>query len=104
MFEGVRSRILGADEFEVEPPGAAGLSVLVRAHPSLQSRLVDLLEGLPRERLGPWAVSGWRVALTETTQVGRFEALLKTWASSANAGTLLKAAATSTLQTLKGRR
>ena len=59
VFEAVRSRIVGGDSFDVEPPGAAGLAVLVKAHPALQGGLVDFLEALPRDRLGPWVCSGW---------------------------------------------
>ena len=39
VFEAVRGRIVGGDSFDVEPPGTAGLTVLVKAHPSLQSNL-----------------------------------------------------------------
>ena len=41
VFEAVRGRIIGADPFDTEPAGAAGLVVLVRAHPSLQGNLLD---------------------------------------------------------------
>lgn len=104
VFEGVRSKIIASDEFETEPRGAAGLSVLVKTHPVLQSKLVDLLEGLPPERLGPWAVSGYKVVITEPSQAARFEALLETWSSSASGNSILKTAASATLRTWKEKR
>ncbi len=62
VFDLVRSRIVGGDTFETEPAGAAGIAVLVKAQPALQGNLLDFLEGLPRNRLGPWACSGWEGA------------------------------------------
>ena len=59
VFEAVRGRIIGGDTFDSEPAGVAGLSVLVKAHPTLQGSLLDFLEALPRARLGPWVCSGW---------------------------------------------
>ena len=41
LFEVVRGRIMGSDKFETEPPGAAGLSVLVKSQPTLQGDLVE---------------------------------------------------------------
>ena len=58
VFEAVRGRIIGGDSFDVEPPGIAGLTVLVKAHPSLQRNLVDFLETLPRGRLWPLGLQG----------------------------------------------
>lgn len=97
VFEAVRGRIVGGDSFEVEPPGAAGLSVLVKAHPALQVNLVDFLEALPRDRLGPWACSGWEGALKEAEQAQRFDRLLQQWGK--EGGTMLKATANSVLRT-----
>jgi predicted KAP-like P-loop ATPase len=53
IFEAVRGRIIGGDTFDTEPAGAAGIAVLVRAHPSLQGNLLDFLEGLPRGATRP---------------------------------------------------
>ena len=97
VFEGVRSRIIGGDSFDTEPPGAAGLAVLVKAHPSLQRNLVDFLDALPRDRLGPWVCIGWEGVLKETEEAERFDRLLASWAR--EGGKMLKATASNVLRT-----
>lgn len=102
VFEAVRGRIVGSDSFDTEPSGTAGLAVLVKAHPTLQGNLVDFLEALPRERLGPWACSGWEGVLKDIDTAQRFDRLLQTW--SKEGGAMLKAAATGVLRTRQGGR
>lgn len=100
VFEAVRGRIVGGDSFDTEPPGTAGLAVLVKAHPTLQGNLVDFLEALPRDRLGPWACSGWEGVLKDTDATQRFDRVLQTWGK--DGGAMLKAAATGVLRTRQG--
>ena len=97
VFEAVRGRIVGGDSFDVEPPGTAGLTVLVKAHPSLQSNLVDFLETLPRGRLGPWVCKGWEGVLKEPEEIARFERILEVWSKEGSA--TLKAAASGVQRT-----
>lgn len=97
VFEAVRGRIVAGGTFDTEPPGVPGLAVLVRAHPSLQGNLLDFLEAVPRDRLGPWACSGWEGALKGTDSGSRFDLLLQAWGK--EGGPMLKAAATSVLRT-----
>lgn len=97
VFELVRGRIVGGDSFNTEPPGAAGLGVLVKAHPSLQSALVDFLEMLPRAKLGPWVCGGWEGVLKDPEQSRRFDSLLQSWEK--EGGAMLKGAANATLRT-----
>ena len=103
VFEAVRGRIMGGDTFDTEPAGIAGLAVLVRAHPSLQTNLLDLLEALPRDRCGPWPVSGWESVIKDPEASVRFDRLLESWSGFAK-GTFLKAAASAALKTRKGGR
>lgn len=103
VFEAVRGRIVGADAFETEPAGAEGLAVLVKAHPSLQSNLLDFLETLPGERLGPWVVGGWEGVIKDPQATQRFDRLLEVWAREAK-NTMLKGAASATLRTRRGGR
>ena len=100
IFEAVRGRIVGGDSFDTEPPGAAGLAILVKAHSTLQSNLVDFLEALPRDRLGPWVCSGWEGVLKDGDAAQRFDRLLQTW--SKEGGAMLKAAASGVLRTRQG--
>jgi hypothetical protein len=93
----LRARIVGSDTFDTEPAGAAGMAVLVRAHPALQSHLLDFLEGLPRQRLGPWACSGWEGVIRDADQNRRYDHLLNIWKK--EGGPLLKAAADATVRT-----
>ena len=100
IFEAVRGRIVGGDSFDTEPPGAAGLAVLVKAHPTLQANLVDFLEALPRDRLGPWVCGGWEGVLKDGDATQRFDRLLQTWGK--EGGAMLKAAAMGVLRTRQG--
>jgi predicted KAP-like P-loop ATPase len=100
IFEAVRGRIVGSDSFDTEPPGAAGLAILVKAHSTLQGNLVDFLEALPRDRLGPWVCSGWEGVLKDGDAAQRFDRLLQTWGK--DGGAMLKAAASGVLRTRQG--
>jgi len=70
VFEALRGRVMGEDSFVTEPPGIAGLGVLVKAHPILQTNLVDFLETLPAERCGAWPVTGWQGIIVEASRSG----------------------------------
>ncbi|NRP76008.1 hypothetical protein ILFOPFJJ_06932 [Ensifer psoraleae] len=102
VFEAVRGRIVGADAFDTEPAGAAGLAVLIKAHPTLQGQLVDFLDALPRDRLGPWVCGGWEGVIKDGETVQRFDRLLQTWGK--EGGPMLRAAANGVLRTRQGAR
>jgi hypothetical protein len=93
----VRARIVGSDTFDTEPAGAAGIAVLVKAHPALQGNLIDFLESLPRHRLGPWACSGWEGVIKDPDQSRRYDQLLEAWQR--DGSPFLKAAAGAALRT-----
>ncbi|MGV7222176.1 MAG: Qat anti-phage system ATPase QatA [Nitrospinales bacterium] len=92
LFEGVRGRIINSSSFGKEPAGIAGLSVLVKTHPALQDNLVDFLEGLPIDNLGPWVVSGWNSLITGSDALSRYRKLLGLWANNEK-NSVLKTAA-----------
>jgi hypothetical protein len=96
IFEAVRGRIIGAGAFDKEPPGAAGMVVLVKAHPTLQSTLLDFLENLPAPSLGPWVCGGWEGVVKDAATNQRFDRLLERWTK--DGGTMLKSAARSVLK------
>ena len=98
VFEAVRSRIVGSDDFNTEPPGVAGLAVLVKAQPSLQLDLLGFLESLPRAQLGPWAISGWEGVIKDVDADTRFKQLLQAWATE-DTNKFLKTAADGVLRT-----
>lgn len=100
IFEAIRSRVVGSDSLDSQPPGIDGLAVLVRAHPALQNSLVDLLEAIPPGRCGVWIVSGWEGVITEPAAILRFEQLLQRWTTSSNP--MLKAAASGALKVRAG--
>jgi predicted KAP-like P-loop ATPase len=93
----LRARIVGSDTFDTEPAGAAGMTVLVKAHPALQGNLLDFLEALPRQRLGPWACSGWEGVIKDPEHSRRYDQLLEAWRR--DGGHFLKAAAGAALRT-----
>lgn len=78
------------------------MAVLVKAHPTLQTNLVDFLDALPRNRLGPWVCGGWESVLKDGDATQRFDRLLQTWGK--EGGAMLKAAATAVLRTRQGAR
>jgi hypothetical protein len=65
VFEALRGRIMGEASLINEPPGIPGMTVLIKAHPALQSNLMDFLESLPADTCGAWPVSGWHSVITE---------------------------------------
>ncbi len=102
VFEAVRGRIIGGDSFDREPAGAAGLAILVKAHPTLQSNLLDFLEALPRDRLGPWVCAGWEGVIKDSEAHQRFDRVLQVWSKEGDA--MLKSAAQGVLRTRQGNR
>lgn len=103
VFEAVRGRIIGGDVFDIEPPGVAGLVALVRVHPALESSLLDFLESLPCDELGPWVVKGWDSVIRDTATKSRLSRLIGTWAASTK-NPMLKAAAGGVGQLARGTR
>jgi hypothetical protein len=93
----VRARIVGGDTFDTEPAGAAGIAVLVKAHPALQGNLLDFLEALPRQRLGAWACTGWEGVIKDPDQSRRYDQLLEAWKR--DGSQFLKVAAGAALRT-----
>jgi len=103
VFEAVRSKIMSTGAFDTRPAGVDGLTVLVKAQPGLQSRLMDFLEALPSGKCGPWAVSGWQSVIKDTECAARLTKLLGDWSKvTGNLG--LKASAEAALKDLKGGR
>lgn len=102
VFEELRGRIMGGDAFETTPTGIDGLAVLVRAHPTLQTNLLDLLEALPADRCGPWPASGWEGVIKDSDAVARFDKLLQGWSISGSS--FLKQTASGAIRTRKGGR
>lgn len=101
LFEVLRGRIVGADDFQSAPAGVDGLGVLVRAQPTLQAGLLDFLEALPSDRCGPWPATGWDAVIKDANEARRYSQLLSSWASSA--GPALKVAASAALRTRSAR-
>jgi len=97
IFDAVCGRIVAGDTFDKEPPGAAGLAVLVKSQPTLQPLLLDFLEKLPTHRLGPWVSKGWEGVIKDADPKKRFDALLERF--SRDGGPTLKAAAKGILKT-----
>jgi predicted KAP-like P-loop ATPase len=98
-FEQLRSHIVECDKYKTQPAGIDGISILVKAHPELQVYLLDFLESIPEEKLGPWIVSGWNDVIKEPGNVVRFNNLLQRWSSS-QTNTQLQTAAKGTLMVL----
>lgn len=93
----LRAHVLRGDTFDAEPAGVAGIAILVKSQPTLQGQLLDFLEALPSQRVGPWACGGWEGIIRDPAIVLRFDQLLEAWKK--DGGQLLKAAATAILRT-----
>jgi len=102
VFEELRGRIMGTDKFDTTPPGVEGMTVLVRAHPQLQSSLLDFLESLPADRCGTWPAAGFDAVIKDAASAARYDKLLTRWQSSKSTG--LKTTAATSLRTRKGGR
>lgn len=100
IFEELRGRIMGGDDFLTAPAGIDGLTALVRSHPTLQPNLLDLLEAVPSDRCGAWAVSGWENVIKDLDSKSRFDKLLDRWSKSKSP--VLKTTASAALKTRKG--
>jgi predicted KAP-like P-loop ATPase len=101
VFEAVRSKMLTAGSLETRPAGADGLAALVKAQPSLQNRLLDFLDSLPKSKVGPWVVGGWHMALRDAEHVERFGRIVGDWGKVSD-NPALKAAASTTQKAKKG--
>jgi hypothetical protein len=80
LFDAVRDRVLDAEDKMVAPPGIPGLSVLAKVHPPCQRRLIEMLEDLPFDGLGPWVVRGWSDVITDGGAQARLRAQIDRWA------------------------
>jgi hypothetical protein len=99
VFELIRARVIGSDVFDTQPPGVDGLAILAKTHPTLQNVLLDFLEALPVDRLGPWIVGGWDSVVTNPECTSRLQGLRSVWGKSSNR--MLAVAANSTLKITK---
>jgi hypothetical protein len=103
LFEAVRTKIMSGDTFDSQPAGIEGMVVLVKAQPTLQSRLLDFLNALPSSRCGPWVVGGWQSVFKDTEALARLDRLLDGW-SKVTSNQMLKLAAEAAIKTPKAGR
>lgn len=101
LFEAVRTKIMSSDNFNTQPAGIDGMTVLVKAQPSLQGKLLDFLQALPSSRCGAWVVGGWQTALKDVDEIAKYEKLLVGW-SKLTTNPMLKLAAEASSKTRKG--
>ncbi|MEC4723314.1 Qat anti-phage system ATPase QatA [Noviherbaspirillum sp. CPCC 100848] len=102
VFEAVRARIIASDKLDKEPAGVRGLTVLVRAHPALQANLLDFLDSLPTDKLGPWVCGGWTTVLRDGESLQAFDRLLSKWQKDGQS--VLRATAATVLKSRKENR
>ena len=81
LFEALRAKVTATEDLMQEPTGARGLAEISQHHRFLQPALLSLLKELPPRRLGPWAVSGWTGAFTDSGVKADFDILLSEWAA-----------------------
>jgi hypothetical protein len=93
LFEVVRDRVFEADDRMVAPAGVPGLAVLAKVNASCQRRLIEMLEDLPLDGLGPWVARGWNDAFSDAGTRARLQALINRWAEQDESPSLKAAAA-----------
>ena len=104
LFDALRAKVVGTEDLKVQPAGADGLAEICRHHVFLQPSLVAMLRELPVSRLGPWAVTGWRRALTTPVAKRDFDTLVTHWAEQEENRELQVAAVGSLKVVKKGRK
>lgn len=102
VFDALRARVRDTEDLTQEPAGVRGLAELARQHPFLQRPLLSFVQDLPISKLGPWVVSGWASAFSETDVASDFATTLKGWADQDD-NKQLKAAAAAAMK-LSGKR
>ena len=81
VFDALQAAVRDAEDLEEEPAGVRGLAEVARQHSFLQHSLIAFLKDLSVSKpVGPWAVSGWARAFTETKAKAEFDGLLGEWA------------------------
>lgn len=86
VFDELRLIIVGGDSYSARPIGIEGMTVLVEAQPQLETKLLDLLESLPADKLGAWAAGGWDACITDPDNKQRLVDLVQSWEQSGSAG------------------
>lgn len=93
VFDALRARVRDTEDLTQEPVGVRGLAEVARQHPFLQRSLLSFVQDLPVSKLGPWVVSGWASAFSETDVASDFATTLKGWADQDDKKQLKAAAA-----------
>lgn len=81
LFDALQITILGLPDLMKEPPQVHGLVSLVKAHPTLQRKLYDLLSQLPPEKIGAWAATNFGALQSRPEVSDLYPALLSKWVS-----------------------
>jgi len=102
VFDALRARVRDTEDLTQEPAGVRGLAEVARQHLFLQRPLLSFVQDLPVSKLGPWVVSGWASAFSETDVASDFATTLKGWADQDD-NKQLKAAAAAAMK-LSGKR
>ena len=64
----------------------------LRAHPTLQRRLLEFIRELPVAKVGSWAASSWGACFTDTGIAAEYQTTLRSWAEQTENLILQKAA------------
>jgi len=81
VFEALRTRIMSTGSFSTQPAGIDGMQVLLKAQPTVQSAVLDMLGAIPPAACGPWVATGWEGQFHDEAAKAKFRALLETWST-----------------------
>ena len=68
VFEIVAQKIMEKGSFEQKPAGIDGLIILTEHKESLCGKLIAFIEGLPKDKVGVWVLSGWDKAIKKESE------------------------------------
>lgn len=68
VFEIVAQKIMEKGSFEQKPAGIDGLIILTEHKESLCGKLIAFIEGLPKDKVGVWVLSGWDKAIRKESE------------------------------------
>lgn len=80
-FDMLRERVLRQGNYQAEPAGFRGLSIVAKHHTSFQTELVSLIGSMEPQSLGLWVVKGWNEILTLPSARQQFEMVLTQWSN-----------------------
>lgn len=76
VFDATQLRIVQADDYSLRP---FGLIALTKVHPTLQTRLLEFLKGIPAAKVPGWVTTGFEKVFVDTSIKAELTATIQRW-------------------------